>query len=69
MEALRAGPYPINPVRAWPIVLVLSLYVGIPFMLFGRKPLWGQSETDVDEAVLERENTNLDGSQATLKRT
>jgi hypothetical protein len=36
MAALRAGPYPLNPVRAWPIVLLMSLLVGAPFILFGR---------------------------------
>ena len=36
MTALRAGPYPLNPVRAWPIVLLMSLLVGAPFILFGR---------------------------------
>jgi len=36
MTALRTGPYPLNPVRVWPIVLLLSLLVGAPFMLFGR---------------------------------
>lgn len=36
MSALRAGPYPLNPVRAWPIVLLISMLVGLPFILFGR---------------------------------
>jgi hypothetical protein len=36
MSALRAGPYPLRPVRAWPLVLVLSMLVGGPFLLFGR---------------------------------
>jgi hypothetical protein len=36
MTALRTGPYPLNPVRAWPIVLLMSLLVGGPFILFGR---------------------------------
>ena len=38
MEALRDGPYPLNPVRAWPVVILVSLLVGAPFILFGRKP-------------------------------
>lgn len=37
MEALRVGPYPLNPVRAWPIVMLISLIVGVPFMIFGRR--------------------------------
>ncbi len=36
MAALRQGPYPLNPVRAWPFVFILSLIIGVPFMLFGR---------------------------------
>ena len=36
MTALRAGPYPLNPVRAWPVVLLMSLLFGIPFILLGR---------------------------------
>lgn len=36
MSALRAGPYPLHPVRAWPIVLLMSLFLGAPFILFGR---------------------------------
>ena len=39
MAALRVGPYPLNPVRAWPIVLLISLLAGAPFMLFGRRYL------------------------------
>jgi hypothetical protein len=39
MAALRDGPYPINPVRAWPIVVLISLIVGAPFILFGRQSL------------------------------
>jgi len=49
MEALRSGPYPFNPVRAWPIVLGLSLFVGVPFMLFGRKSLLGHTEMKADQ--------------------
>lgn len=37
MESLRNGPYPERPVRAWPIMVLLSLAVGAPFLLFGRK--------------------------------
>ena len=39
MEALRDGPYPLNPVRMWPIVVLISLIVGAPFILFGRHSL------------------------------
>lgn len=39
MEALRAGPYPINPVRAWPLVILISIVAGIPLLLFGRERL------------------------------
>ena len=37
MASLRDGPYPLNPVRGWPIVIVLSLLLGVPIMLFGRR--------------------------------
>jgi len=36
MTALRTGSYPLNPVRAWPVILLMSLLVGGPFILFGR---------------------------------
>ena len=36
MCALRAGPYPVAPVRAWPVVALLSILIGAPFLLFGR---------------------------------
>lgn len=36
MEAIRQGPYPLNPVRAWPVALLLSIAIGAPFLLFGR---------------------------------
>lgn len=36
MAALRDGPYPIAPVRGWPAVIVLSIAMGIPLLIFGR---------------------------------
>ena len=39
MKALRVGPYPLNPVRAWPIVILISLVAGAPFIIFGRRSL------------------------------
>ncbi len=39
MAALREGPYPLQPVRVWPVVLILSSVLGGPFLLFGRKVL------------------------------
>jgi len=44
MTALRTGPYPLNPVRAWPLVLLMSFLVGYPFILFGRHSNRGSSE-------------------------
>ena len=38
MDSLRSGPYPLNPVRAWPAVIIISLCFGAPFLLFGRRP-------------------------------
>ena len=37
MAALRSGPYPENPVRAWPVVALVSLLVGLPLLHFGRR--------------------------------
>lgn len=36
MSSLLNGPYPLNPVRAWPVVACLSILFGMPFILFGR---------------------------------
>jgi hypothetical protein len=38
MASLRTGPYPVKPPRLWPVVALLSLAVGAPFLLFGRGP-------------------------------
>ncbi len=37
MVNLRTGPYPLAPVRAWPLVIPVSLWVGVPFPFFGRR--------------------------------
>lgn len=37
MTALRSGPYPETTVRAWPLVALVSLLVGVPLLLFGRR--------------------------------
>ena len=37
MESLRAGPYPVATVRAWPIVALVTLAIGMPMMIFGRR--------------------------------
>lgn len=36
-ESMKTAPFVERPVRAWPIVAVLSLIVGMPLMLLGRK--------------------------------
>ncbi|MES2924853.1 MAG: hypothetical protein V4819_25080 [Verrucomicrobiota bacterium] len=36
MAALRTGLYPLQPVRAWPAVVLLSILVGAPLIIFGR---------------------------------
>lgn len=46
MGALRSGPYPLNPVRGWPVVILLSVVLGLPLMLFGRRS--SQSERNDD---------------------
>lgn len=37
MAALRDGPYPIHPIRAWPAVALVSLLIGVPLLIFGRR--------------------------------
>lgn len=37
MQALRSGPYPEQPVKAWPVVALISLFIGVPLLLFGRR--------------------------------
>jgi hypothetical protein len=37
MAALRTGPYPEAPARVWPAVALLSLLVGVPMLVFGRR--------------------------------
>lgn len=39
MAALRDGPFPLRPVRAWPVVALLSLAMGMTLLLFGRSVL------------------------------
>lgn len=37
MKNLRVGPYSLHPVHAWPVVILVLLIVGVPFLLFGRR--------------------------------
>ena len=37
MESLRTGPHPVEPVRAWPLVVLASLFMGLPLWMFGRR--------------------------------
>ncbi|GAA5116316.1 DUF2007 domain-containing protein [Luteolibacter yonseiensis] len=41
MDTLRKGPYPLQPVRAWPVVILLSILFSVPLPIFGRQP-WRQ---------------------------
>lgn len=36
--ALRNGPSVTRQVRAWPVVLLISIAMSMPLLLFGRKP-------------------------------
>jgi len=38
MDAIRTSPSPLEPVRAWPFVVLMTLCLGVPFILFGRRP-------------------------------
>lgn len=42
--ALRKGPILDTSARNWPLVLVVSFFVGIPVLLFGRKNAYLQEE-------------------------
>jgi hypothetical protein len=35
--SMKSAPFVVPPVRAWPIVALASLFLGLPVMLFGRK--------------------------------
>jgi hypothetical protein len=37
MATIRSGPNLVKPVRFWPVVALISLAVGIPVLLFGRR--------------------------------
>jgi hypothetical protein len=36
-ESMKTAPFVEPTVRAWPIVALVSLFMGVPVMLFGRK--------------------------------
>lgn len=36
-ESIRSGPPVVGDVKAWPIVLLVSVIVGLPLFLLGRK--------------------------------
>lgn len=46
----RIGPEPLpeNEVRAWPFIAVISLIMGLPFLIFGRKGPPGKVTTNPD---------------------
>lgn len=44
MASLRSAAYPLRPMRAWPVVLFISILAGIPLPLFGRHPPRGTAE-------------------------
>lgn len=41
--ALRSDPPVVGQVRAWPLVLLLSLVAGLPLLIFGRRPVPGKT--------------------------
>ncbi|MFN7342432.1 MAG: hypothetical protein ACK5TA_03770, partial [bacterium] len=46
-ESIKTTPFVERPVRAWPIMALLSLCAGFPLILFGRKSNnEGQHDTD-----------------------
>ncbi|MEM6278987.1 MAG: hypothetical protein AAF491_12280 [Verrucomicrobiota bacterium] len=44
LAALHKGPVLDNSPRRWPIVLLLSLFVGVPVLLFGRRNTYREVE-------------------------
>ena len=36
---LRVDPLPLNTPRAWPVVMIVSLFMGVPALIFGRNKL------------------------------
>jgi hypothetical protein len=47
---LNDGPQVVGDVKAWPLVLLASFFIGAPFFLFGRKSAAGDGVTDQDPA-------------------
>lgn len=47
-ESIRSGPQVVGDVKAWPLVLLASFLIGVPFFLFGRKSPAGNWVTDQD---------------------
>ena len=43
LETLNVEPAVMTEARGWPVVLVLSLLIGLPMLVFGRKPVAGKS--------------------------
>lgn len=46
-ETIGSLPLPENEVRAWPFVAVISIYLGLPFLLFGRIGRAEKPETEL----------------------
>lgn len=38
-EGIRSGPSVVGEVRVWPIALVVSIFLGLPLFLLGRKKI------------------------------
>lgn len=48
-ESMKTAPFVERPVRAWPIVALVSLLFSIPLMLFGRKSVSNDSHDTESE--------------------
>ena len=48
-NSITANPPLVTEVRAWPLVLLLSSFFGLPFLLFGRKKLTKDQSSNDDE--------------------
>jgi|LakMenE18May11ns_1017448.scaffolds.fasta_scaffold9890333_3 hypothetical protein len=49
-ESMKTTPFVERPVRAWPIMVLLSLCAGFPLILFGRKSN-SESQHDADPEI------------------
>ena len=51
-RGLRVDPLPLVAPRAWPVVMIVSLLLGVPTLIFGRhKAEYNETEEDTQDAT------------------